>query len=172
MNHMKLPVLKVKNSRTAIISNGFPNFEACVCAKSLQSCLTLRPYGLQPTRLFCRPWDSPGKNTGVGCHALLQRIFPTRGSNLGLLCYRQILYQLSHHPATLLNLFINSSKFCVEFLECSLHGMSFAYNDRFTFSLSTILNRNGGSGRPCALDFRRQAFTFSPSSIMLAVGLS
>ena len=31
------------------------------------------------------PWDSPGKNTGVGCHALLQGIFPTQGSNLSLL---------------------------------------------------------------------------------------
>ena len=41
-------------------------------------------YGLQPTRLLC-PWDSPGKNTGVGCHALLQRIFPTQGSNPCLL---------------------------------------------------------------------------------------
>ena len=40
--------------------------------------------------------DSPGKNTGVGCHALLQRIFPTRGSNPGLPHFRQILYCLSH----------------------------------------------------------------------------
>ena len=40
-------------------------------AKSLQSCPTLRPHWLQPTRLP-RPWDSPGKNTGVGCHFLLQ----------------------------------------------------------------------------------------------------
>src|SRR5574341_74013 len=32
---------------------------------------SVRPYGLQPTRLP-RPWDSPGKNTGVGCHFLLQ----------------------------------------------------------------------------------------------------
>ena len=41
--------------------------------------------------------DSPGKNTGVGCHALLQGIFPTQGSNPGLLhCRRQILYHLSH----------------------------------------------------------------------------
>ena len=32
------------------------------------------------------PWDSPGKNTGVGCHALLQRIFPTQGQNPHLLC--------------------------------------------------------------------------------------
>ena len=41
-------------------------------ATSLQSCPTLcNPHGLQPTRLL-RPWDSPGKNTGVCCHFLLQ----------------------------------------------------------------------------------------------------
>ena len=40
--------------------------------------------------------DSPGKNTGVGCHAPLQGLFPTQGSNPGLLHCRQILYQLSH----------------------------------------------------------------------------
>ena len=45
-----------------------------------QACLTLRPHGPEPTRLLC-PWDSPGKNTGVGCHAFLQGIFPTRGSD-------------------------------------------------------------------------------------------
>ena len=41
-------------------------------------------------------WDSPGKNTGVGCHALLQGIFPTQGSNPGLPHCRWILYHLSH----------------------------------------------------------------------------
>ena len=40
-------------------------------AKSLQSCPTVQPHRQQPTRLP-RPWDSPGKNTGVGCHFLLQ----------------------------------------------------------------------------------------------------
>ena len=44
---------------------------ATAAAKSLQSCLTLQPHRWQPTRLPC-PWDSPGKNTGVGCHVLLQ----------------------------------------------------------------------------------------------------
>ena len=39
---------------------------------------------------------SPGKNTGVGCHAILQGIFPTCGSNPGLPYCRQILYCLSH----------------------------------------------------------------------------
>ena len=48
-------------------------------AKSLQS------RGPYPARLLC-PWDSPGKNTGVGCHALLYRIFPTQGLNPYLLC--------------------------------------------------------------------------------------
>ena len=38
------------------------------------------PHGLQPARLLC-PWDSPGKNTGVGDHSLLQGIFLTQGSN-------------------------------------------------------------------------------------------
>ena len=58
----------------------------CVRAKSLQSRPTLaQRYGLQPVRLLC-PWDSPGKNTEVGCHALLQGIFPTQGLNLYLLC--------------------------------------------------------------------------------------
>ena len=46
---------------------------------------SLRPYGLQPSRLLC-PWDRPGKNTGVGYHALIQGIFPTWRSNLHLLC--------------------------------------------------------------------------------------
>ena len=46
---------------------------SAAAAKSLQSCLTLRPHRQQLTRLP-RPWDSPGKNTGVGCHFLLQRM--------------------------------------------------------------------------------------------------
>ena len=42
-------------------------------------------YGLYPARILC-PWDSPGKNTGVGCHFQLQTIFLTQGSNPHLLC--------------------------------------------------------------------------------------
>ena len=44
---------------------------AAAAAQSLQSCPTLCPHRRQHTRLPC-PWDSPGKNTGVGCHFLLQ----------------------------------------------------------------------------------------------------
>ena len=56
---------------------------------------SLQPHGLWPTWLLC-PWDSPGKNTRVGCHSLLQGIFLTQGLNLGLPHCRQILYHLSH----------------------------------------------------------------------------
>ena len=45
-----------------------------------KSCLTLATPWTVPTRLLC-PWDSPGKNTGVSCHFLLQGIFPTQESN-------------------------------------------------------------------------------------------
>ena len=55
----------------------------------------LKPHGLWPARLPC-PWISPGKNTGVGCHLLLQGIFLAQGSNPGNLYCRQILYHLSH----------------------------------------------------------------------------
>ena len=50
------------------------------------SCVQLQAtLGLQPSSLLC-PRDSPGKNTGVGFHAVLQGIFPTQGSNPCLLC--------------------------------------------------------------------------------------
>ena len=52
------------------------------------------------------PEDAPGKNTGEGCHAPLQGIFPTQGTDLGLLHCRQILYCLSHQgsPCYLINM--------------------------------------------------------------------
>ena len=53
---------------------GSPQTHTAAAAKSLQSCPTLRDptdWTMQPTRLP-RPWDSPGKNTGVGCHFLHQ----------------------------------------------------------------------------------------------------
>ena len=56
---------------------------------------SLQPHGLQPIRLFCTR-SSPGKNTGVGWHSLLQRIIPSQVSNPGLLQCRWILYHLSH----------------------------------------------------------------------------
>ena len=61
-------------------------------AKSLQLCPTFcnpvncSPPGSSVSGMLLCPWDSPSKNTGMGCHALLQGIFPTQGSNLHLLC--------------------------------------------------------------------------------------
>ena len=61
--------------------------------KVAQSCPTLcHPMYATPYS----PWNSPGQNTGVGSLSLLQGIFPTQGSNPGLLHCWQILYQLSH----------------------------------------------------------------------------
>ena len=56
-------------------------------------------------------WNFPGKNTGAGCHFLLQGIFPTQGSNLGLLHCRQTLYCLSHQ-GSLVEIVLLSS-FCL-----------------------------------------------------------
>ena len=64
---------------------GFSRGGVCVCYVASVMSDSLRPHGLQPTRPLC-PWDSPGKNTGVGCQALLQGIFPTQGMNPHLLC--------------------------------------------------------------------------------------
>ena len=69
------------------------------CGLSLFSCSvvsdSVQPHGLWPARLLC-PWDSPGKNIGVGCQSLLQGIFLAQGLSLGLLHCRWILYHLSH----------------------------------------------------------------------------
>ena len=62
------------------------------CAWSLSHFQLFATRGLQSTRLPC-PWDSSGKNTGVGCHALLQGIFPTLGLNPDLPPCRWILYR-------------------------------------------------------------------------------
>ena len=60
---------------------------------------SLWPHGLSPTRLL-HPWNSPGRNTGGGCHFLLWEIFPTQGLNPDLLYCKQILYHLSHQGSS------------------------------------------------------------------------
>ena len=57
--------------------------------------LFVTPRTLQPSRPL-RAWNSPGKNTRVGCHCLLQGIFPSQGWNPGLPHCRQAPYHLSH----------------------------------------------------------------------------
>ena len=80
-------------SRKEKNSPGKINKTAVKCSIQFSRSVTsnsLWPHGLQPARLLC-PWDSLGKNTGAGCHFLLQGIFLTQGSNPGFLHYRQIL---------------------------------------------------------------------------------
>ena len=70
----------------------------CTCSVTSVMSDSLQPHELYPARLLC-PWDSPEKDTGVGCHALLQGIFSTQGLNPRLLCLRhcrQIFYPLNH----------------------------------------------------------------------------
>ena len=70
-----------------------PSIICCCLLLFAKSCLTLLwSHRLQPTRLLC-PWDFPGKNTGVGCHFLLQGIFPTQGSNP---CHLHCMWILYH----------------------------------------------------------------------------
>ena len=71
--------LKQLSSSSSYLLNHF----SCV-----QLCATLWTAAFQA---LC-PWDSLGKNTGVGCHDFLQGIFSTQGSNLGLLPFKQFLY--------------------------------------------------------------------------------
>ena len=72
------------------------HFVVCIYiqyTKLLSRVWLFRPHGLYS------PWNSPGQNTGVGSLSLFQGIFPTQGSNQGLLLCRQILYQLSYNLA-------------------------------------------------------------------------
>ena len=81
--------------------------------------------------------DSPGKNTGVRCHFLLQGIFLTPGSNPGLPHCRQTLYRLSHQGSPLSGKM--PAKVCVRFLKCFI-GVSFSrYTDFLGYILFQIL---------------------------------
>ena len=76
---------------------------------------SLRPHGWQPKRLLC-PWDFPGKNTGVGCHFLLQEIFPTQGLHPGL-----PLYRLSHQGSL-----FQTVKMMISFFKINLFSGQFS----------------------------------------------
>ena len=88
----------------------------------IQSCLILRDPmdGIFATSMDSSPpvssvhGDSPGKNTGVGCHFLLQGIFPPKGSDPGLLHCRRILYCLRNQgrpPPCLLQCYLKSPRY-------------------------------------------------------------
>ena len=70
--------------------------DSLVAWKSNCSSLSLVQLFVTPMDCSLCSWNSPGKNTGLGCHSLLQGIFSTQGSNLGLPHCRRILFHLSH----------------------------------------------------------------------------
>ena len=96
-----------------------------------QSCPTL----CNP--MDCRPpgspvhGDSPGKNTGVGCYALLQGIFPTQGSNPGLPHCSQIYYRLSHQgsPCIYIHTYVTGS-ICYTFESNTVNQLYFSWKKK------------------------------------------
>ena len=98
----------------------------CVCLVT-QSCTTLcDPIDHSPPGSSVHG-DSRGKNTGVGCHTLLQGIFPPQGSNPGLLHCSRILYHLSHQGSPYFHYIDNIIKKKIVYImyyvhEFQLHG--------------------------------------------------
>ena len=70
---------------------------------------SLQLHELEPLRFLCL-WNFPGKNTGVGCHALLQGIFLTQGSNRYLLCWQADSLLLDAFPSPLLGIYLKEIK--------------------------------------------------------------
>ena len=100
-----------------------------------QLCRTLQPNGLWLTRLL-HPWDSLGKNTGVGCNSLLQKIFLTQGSNPHLPHHRQILYNLSYREGQI-NI-IGGCRNKVGFLGC-LNSWTPSSSQQYFLNVKNIL---------------------------------
>ena len=98
--HHLQPGWRIDKQMTFVLSAEQNVFSFCFRCESKSPSIksnSLRPHGLY------RPQNSPGQNPGVGSLSLPQGIFPTQGSNPGLLYCRQILYQLNHKgsPRTL-----------------------------------------------------------------------
>ena len=85
---------KAKQTSHSLFLNRFQSAGRLCCVLTVLSD-SLRPHGPQPSRLLC-PRDPPGKSPSVGCHALLQGIFPTQELNPGLLRCRRTLHRLNH----------------------------------------------------------------------------
>ena len=101
---------------------------------------SLQPHGLSPDRILC-PWNSPDKNIGVGCHSLLQVIFPSQGLNPGLPHCRQILYYLSHQesPCVYIVVYIYICV-CIYIYMCVCVQI-YIYNDVFIYVKQDPVNR-------------------------------
>ena len=125
----------------SIMSSG-SFFPVCVCACERALCSvvsdSLRSHGLWPARLLC-PWNFPSKNTGVGCHFLLQGIFPSQGSNLSLLPF--LPWQADSFPlhaaaCVRMSFLLKAECYSVVCLHHVLFIRSFIHGHTFTFWLA------------------------------------
>ena len=114
------------------LTGGTIKYKFNVLCLVAQSCPTLsNPMDCSPPGSSVHG-DSPGKNTGVGCHSLLQGIFPTQGSNPGLHTLQVVLYHPSYQgspcyvsrPVILENCSLTSSKDYVLITMCALYPLS------------------------------------------------
>ena len=80
----------------ALGMNTFTSYSISPQPTSLIPCIMCHAWNYEEMGRVPSYWDSSGKNTGMGCHALLQGTFWAQGSNPGLLNRKQILYHLSH----------------------------------------------------------------------------
>ena len=119
------------------------NFKKAVRACQVTSVVSnsLRPFGLQPPRLLSSR-ESPGKKNGVGCHSLLQGIFPTQGSNLCLI-----------YPALAGRLF--TTRLTWEVLESHSHIQSQCQNIKKQQSSMRATNDSTFSDYTIYLNFKR-----------------
>ena len=114
-----------------ILLNNYPNVSEGQKVLVAQSSPTLfRPHGLQPTGLLC-PWDSPGKNTGVGGHSLLHGIFLTQGSNSSLLgfSFRFFTGWATREAQSVINYYLVK----VVFINLSIRKVEFYFTLTLTF---------------------------------------
>ena len=89
-SHKELSGQDLSSGVREVSVNGKNKMEDVHCVHArLPRSDSLQPYGPPACQVLSVYGDSPGKNTGVGCHALLQGIFPTQGSNQHLLCLLQ-----------------------------------------------------------------------------------
>ena len=98
----------------------------------------------EPARLLS-PWDFPGKSTRVGCHFLLQGIFPTQGSNLGLLHCRQTLYRLTHQGSLWRQMLLPG---CLKFFPETNSNVSRWINESTNEELSTTIHKTDNKDLP------------------------
>ena len=100
------------------------------------------PHGLWPSSLL-HPGDFPGKNTRVGCHFLLEVVFPIQGPNPGLLHCRQILHHLSHQGSQVKGKVAQLRPTLCDHMDYTVHGI---LQDRKLEWVAFLLSR--GSSQP------------------------